>query len=245
MPGSRPFEEPRRRDPATFLSAPGPGTGETLVGGAPVSIRTLNAALTLAPRLAAVDGGADTVLRAGLRPDRVVGDMDSLSPEARAAFADRMHPIAEQDSTDFDKALRTGTAPWFLGVGFLGARLDHALACLTTLAQRRAPCVLLGDEDCLCVLPPRPLRLAAEVGARVSLWPLGPAMGRSTGLRWPVDGIEMAPGGRVGTSNAAAAAEIEIAFEGAPVVLILEARAVASLIAALDFGPRGAAAAPL
>ncbi|WP_109564818.1 thiamine diphosphokinase [Jannaschia seohaensis] len=197
----------------------------------------LKRALTLAPRLAAADGGADAVLAAGLRPDRVVGDMDSLSPEARAAFADVLHPIAEQDSTDFGKALRTSTAPWMLGVGFLGARLDHTLACLTELAVSRAPCVLLSGSDCVCILPPR-LRLDLPLGSRVSLWPLGPARGRSIGLNWPVDGLEMAPYGRVGTSNRSNAPRIEIAFEGAPVALLLDQNVLESLLVGLGFHPR-------
>lgn len=210
---------------------------ETLVGAAPVSTRILNRALTLAPALAAADGGADSLLAAGLAPDRVVGDMDSLSEAARRAFADRLHPVTEQDSTDFAKALRTSRAPWTLAVGFLGARLDHTLAVLSELARSRARCVLLSESDCVCILP-QSLTVALPVGSRVSLWPLGPARGRSTGLHWPVDGIEMAPDGRVGTSNRSTRPEITLAFEGAPVALLLEARAVGAMLDALDFRPR-------
>jgi thiamine pyrophosphokinase len=171
-------------------------------------------------------------------PDRVVGDMDSISDAARAAFADRLIPVTEQDSTDFAKALRLGGAPWTLAVGFLGGRLDHALACLTTLAETRAPCVLLGADDCVCMLPAEGLRLALPVGSRLSLWPLGPAEGRGTGLVWPVDGLAMAPDGRVGTSNRTCVPEIRLRFEGAPVALILEAGRVGAMLAALGLGAR-------
>ncbi|MDB2407588.1 thiamine diphosphokinase [Jannaschia sp.] len=217
---------------------------ETIVGGAPVSTGVLNRALMLAPRLAAADGGADTVLAAGLRPARVVGDMDSLSPTARTAFTPVLNEIAEQDSTDFAKALRTSDAPWTVGVGFLGARLDHTLACLTELARSRARCVLLGEEDCVCILPPH-LTLHLPVGSRVSLWPLGRACGRSTGLHWPVDGIEMAPASRVGTSNHSDAPDITLAFDGAPVALLLAADAIEALLEGLDFRPRPPASPPL
>ncbi len=40
-------------------------------------------------------------------------------------------------------------------------------------------------------------------GTRVSLYPMGPARGSSQGLEWPIDGIDFAPGQRVGTSNRA------------------------------------------
>ena len=48
--------------------------------------------------------------------------MDSVSRRARERLGTaRFHPIAEQDSTDFDKVLRSVQAPFMIGVGFLGA----------------------------------------------------------------------------------------------------------------------------
>ncbi len=218
-------------------------TPETVVGGAPVSSSVLSKALTLAPRLVAADGGADTVLAAGLRPARVIGDMDSASEDARAAFADVLLPIAEQDSTDFAKVLRVSRAPWTIAVGFIGARVDHFLACLSELARRRdrAPCILLGEEDCVCILP-RTAHLTLRVGARVSLWPLGPATGTSTGLEWPIDGVQFAPDHRVGTSNRAAAGDIALTTEGAAMALILDADALPAMLEMLKIDPRSPAA---
>lgn len=219
---------------------------ETLVGGAPVSTDIVAIALTRAPRLVAADGGADTVLAAGLRPARVIGDMDSVSQAARAAFCDVLAPVTEQDSTDFDKALRQSQSPFVIGVGFIGARVDHFLACLTTLARRReaAPCLLLGDEDCLCILPAE-VRLKVPVGTRVSLWPLGPATGQSRGLEWPIDGIEFSPGGRVGTSNRSTLPDVWIATQGAPMALILPASQLDAMLEMLKIWPRDAGASAL
>lgn len=219
------------------MNAPG-AVSQTLVGGAPVSIRTLKEALTHAPRLIAADGGADTVLAAGLMPEAVVGDLDSISDAARAAFADRLHHVGEQDSTDFAKALRTHPAPLTIGVGFMGARHDHFLSCLTELARSRAPCVLLGEEECLCLAPAR-LTLDVAAGARVSLWPMGPGTGRSEGLRWPLDGLAFGPTTRTGTSNAATG-RVRLALEGGPWVLSLPAAALSDLLAMLEKSPRGA-----
>ncbi len=218
-------------------------TAQTLVGGARVCIGTLKEALRRAPRLIAVDGGANTVLAAGMVPDAVVGDFDSLSKAARTAFADRLHHIAEQDSTDFAKALRTFPAPMTLAVGFMGARHDHFLACLTELARSGAPCVLLGEEECLCIAPAA-LALDLAAGTRVSLWPLGPASGRSEGLRWPLDGLDFGPVTRVATSNAATGS-VRLALEGGPWVLSLPAEVLPALLGALENAPRGAAGSPL
>jgi thiamine pyrophosphokinase len=205
----------------------------TFVGGATASMAEIEVSLTRAPRLIAVDGGADTVLNAGLCPEAVVGDMDSISPAARSAFADRLHPIEEQDSTDFAKALRAFPAPFAIAVGFVGARVDHFLACLSEMARSGAPVVLLSGEDCVCLAPSR-LSLDLLPGTRVSLWPLARSAGRSTGLRWPIDGLVFAPAGRVGTSNMATGA-VTLAIEAGPMALILPAAALDRLLLGLGW----------
>ena len=186
---------------APLLAVPG---GVTLVGGGALSAAELRSALRRAPPLVAADGGADRALALGAMPDIVMGDLDSLGPDARARIgADRIHHIPEQDSTDFTKCLRRIDAGFVLAVGFLGGRLDHGLAALTSLAaEARMPVILIGAEDIVFLAPPA-LDLSLAAGTRVSLWPLGPVRGQSLGLEWPIDGLDFAPGARVGTSNRA------------------------------------------
>ena len=50
----------------------------TLVGGAKTRLRASTPPLRYAPGLVAADGGAGSVLKAGLMPDAVIGDMDSI-----------------------------------------------------------------------------------------------------------------------------------------------------------------------
>lgn len=174
-----------------------------LVGGGAVEPDQVAAVRPLCNRVVAADGGADTALRFGMRPDAVYGDFDSISQQAVQQIPqERLHRIAEQDTTDFDKALRHIDAPLVLGVGFSGARLDHALAALTVLATyptRRV--VLVGAEDVTFLLPPT-LDLNLNAGSVLSLYPLGAVRIESQGLTWPTEGLEFAPDGRVGTSNA-------------------------------------------
>ncbi|SIO56952.1 thiamine pyrophosphokinase [Rhodovulum sp. ES.010] len=162
----------------------------------------MSRALALAPEIVAADSGADAALAAGHRPGRVIGDLDSVSEAALAVLPPGcLHRISEQESTDFEKCLRVVDAPLILGLGFLEPRLDHALAAMNVLARfpgRR--CILLGETD-LCFLCPPDLRLAPPEGARLSLFPLSPVAATSEGLRWPIAGIDFAPGGRIGTSN--------------------------------------------
>ncbi len=137
-----------------------------------------------------------------LDPLAVIGDFDSLSDRARNAIPpDRLHPIAEQESTDFDKCLRHIAAPLVLGVGFDGSRIDHQLAAYNALVRRPdRRCILLSRELITFVAPPE-LRLDLPVGTVLSLFPMARVEGRSNGLRWPIEGLKFAPDGRVGTSN--------------------------------------------
>ena len=213
--------------------------GVTLVGGGPVDTPVLSDALRRAPRLMAADGGADACLSHGLTPEAVIGDMDSVSPAARAAFADRLTPVASQDDTDFAKALGRIAAPFVIGVGFLGARIDHALAVFSHMGARGAdavpPVVLLSAHDCAAMVPPA-LSLDVTEGTRVSLWPLAAARLTSQGLVWPLDGLVLQPSGRVGTSNRAdaSAPPVRLTCEG-PCLILLPPEALDALLAGLGF----------
>ena len=59
--------------------------GVTLIGGGEVGPQALAAALALAPVVAAADSGADAALAHGLLPRAVIGDLDSLSDDARGS----------------------------------------------------------------------------------------------------------------------------------------------------------------
>lgn len=186
--------------------------GVTLAGGAPFTRDDLTTALALAPHPVAADGGADGMLVHGITPALVIGDMDSRRTSLPPTT--KLVPVAEQETTDFGKCLARINAPLYIGVGFLGGRLDHTLAALSVLltyANRRI--ILLGKDDIAFIAPPE-CRLAVEPGMRVSFYPLAPCRGvASTGLRWPIDGLSMVAGGQIGTSNESIASEITAHFE--------------------------------
>jgi thiamine pyrophosphokinase len=177
--------------------------GVTLLAGGPVLARDLTAALARAPVLVAADGGADRASALGAEPVAVIGDMDSISPQTRGKLGAKVHAITEQDSTDFDKCLRNIDAPFILALGCLGGRVDHELSVLSVLVRRAGrPVVLIGRDDVIFVAPPK-LRLNMRAGDRFSLFAMACVTGQSDGLRWPIAGIDFAPDGRGGTSNAA------------------------------------------
>lgn len=195
----------------------------TLVGGGPLDPRQLSMALALAPNAVAADGGGDVALPEGRAFAAVIGDMDSLrSGEALRARGVALHAIAEQDTTDLEKCLRSVEAPFCLGLGFLGGRLDHQLAAMNALVKFAGKkVVLLGASD-LCFACPSGFAMEIPAGERVSLFPMAPLRGIvSEGLRWSVAGLEMAPHGRVGTSNVAGGGRLRLGFDRPGMLVIL------------------------
>lgn len=205
----------------------------TLLGGGEVSLGDLKAALLQAPLLVAADGGANVAIEAGVIPDAVIGDLDSLSETSRRALPpDRLHLIPEQESTDFEKCLTRIAAPYVLGLGFTGARVDHLLAVWNALVRHPARrCLILGPDD-VAFAAPQTLRLDLAPGTRVSLFPMTPLGGTSRGLLWPIDGLDLSPGGRIGTSNQATG-PVDLAFDAAGMLVILPRSELPAAIAAL------------
>lgn len=208
-----------------------------LVGGGACPLEPLRETLPQVRHVVAADGGARHLIENGVFPDLVIGDMDSLEDRLRLALPDdRILHIPEQDSTDFDKALRHIEAPMVLAHGFLGGRLDHQLAALSVLCRYPARrCVLVGAEDVVSLLPPR-LALDLPLGMRLSLFPMGAVAGRSEGLQWPIDGLEMAPDAVIGTSNRVVG-PVRLEMARPAMLGILPLAAQGALLAGLEAAP--------
>lgn len=213
--------------------------GVTLAGGGPFGARDLALCLARAPVAVAADSGADHLLRLGTMPEAVIGDFDSLSAGARKLIPlARQHHLAEQATTDFDKALRSVEAPFVLALGFAGARLDHGLAAMNTLVTRaERACILIGPKDLAFAAPAR-LELDLAPGEPLSLFPMARVTGRSRGLEWPIEGLEMAPHGMIGTSNRVVARRVALEFDAPGMLVILPRRRLDAAIRALRSAPQ-------
>ncbi|MGC6497358.1 MAG: thiamine pyrophosphokinase [Candidatus Puniceispirillaceae bacterium] len=180
-----------------------------LVAASPVPVGPVLSMLPAAWPLLAADGGADALLDLGRRPDMVIGDMDSAVtlPDDLPCMA-----LDGQDDTDLQKCLARIDTPLLVGLACLDGRFDHALAAIHALMTLRhdRPVMLVGAHD--VVLRVRgECTFTADAGCRVSVWPLGrQAFGVSDGLRWQLDGLTMAAGSMIGTSNAAQGGMVHI-----------------------------------
>ncbi len=168
--------------------------GATLLGAAPERA-PLEEALRRAPALVCADGGANG-LPAGVTPEAVIGDLDSLDDvEGWAArLGPRLVRVEEQETTDLEKCLLRVEAPFFIGVGFLGGRVDHELAALHALIADPRPILLIGRED-VVLSAGRALALDLPAGVRLSLLPLRRVHAEAGA------GLTLEAGSRIGSSN--------------------------------------------
>lgn len=205
----------------------------TLVGGGALTPAMLAEAQAIASDVIAADGAANRLMDWGVAPCAVIGDMDSIRDADRVgASGATFVPIAEQDTTDFEKCLYATEAPLYVAAGFTGRRVDHMMAVFHALiAQPGKRVVLLGEHEVIAALAPgRTLRVHVGTGAVVSIYPLLATTGLvSDGLQWPVDGLDLAPGTRIGTSNRAIADEIAVAFDRPGALIMLPRPALAAL----------------
>ena len=191
----------------------------TLVGGGPVEAALLTQAVSFGETVVAADGGLHRAQALGVAVDHVIGDMDSV--DLTKVDGPKLHPITEQMSTDLDKCLRSCDAPYFVGVGFLGGRLDHQMAACHSLVEASDRQVVLAGKEDLCFLAPLSLSLKLPIGTRVSLFPMGEVAGNSTGLKWPIHAYQFSPALMIGTSNETNAESVELTFDRRRMLTIL------------------------
>ncbi len=208
-----------------------------IVGGGTVDAELLRDLYVSGGHLVGADGGADQIVAAGLVPEAIIGDFDSLSNPDGWLGRTRLMRIAEQDTTDFEKALYSTSAHVTIALGMTGKRFDHTLAALDAVARyARDRVIILVDEEDLAMALSGPFSFAVGEGERVSVHPLVPIkFRRSYGLRYPLDGLRLAPGERTGTSNEAVDGDFTIEPEPrskAPWLLILDRKYLFGIAAA-------------
>jgi len=196
---------------------------------------------------AALMGGADLVIAAdsgarwlagvGVRPDIVIGDMDSIDPDLLRRLAgegaEMEHHGAEKEESDSElavqRALRDGADEVVILGALGGARLDHELANLLLLADPRwqgTRLRIVRDGTTVRALDGEGrLELDAAEGDLVTLLPVGgEAVGvRTTGLRYPLDGEALPFGRSRGLSNQVEHAPASVSLKRGT-LLVIETR---------------------
>lgn len=186
---------PEVADPVLFVA-----------GGRPPSVEWLRVVGKTMP-VWAVDRGIETCRRAGITPERLIGDADSSSSQEWTWAVERGIPVElhhrDKDDTDLQLALRElaqarPTADVLLAGG-LGRRFDHAYSNIFSLLQAREwglrPVGLVDDMEALFLLEDSSSMEAVfnRPPSVVSLLPCSPVC-RGVSLRgvhWPLMETEL------------------------------------------------------
>jgi thiamine pyrophosphokinase len=178
-----------------------------------------------------VDGGASNALALGLKPQVVIGDMDSLEAEVRRDLQKEgclfvEHP-SRKDQTDSELAVRYALshgATEVILLAALGGRADHTLANVLLLAipeMARIPARVIDGNQELVVVRDEAL-IEGRPGDTVSLLPLtADAVGIHTeGLEYPLKDATLKFGATRGVSNVLVARQGRVRVETGLLLLI-------------------------
>ena len=146
-----------------------------------------------ADRIICCDGAADRLLAAGFTPMAVVGDGDSISPEARERLSDRLHIESEQETNDLSKAVRYAVRQGMhrlLILGATGRREDHTLGNISLLADYQARGLDVEMWTDYGVFTPATgcQTFASRAGQQFSVFCLDDAPLTLRDVRWPLEG---------------------------------------------------------
>ncbi|MCL2441626.1 MAG: thiamine diphosphokinase [Treponema sp.] len=165
----------------------------------------------------AADSGLIAAQNAGVNPDWVIGDMDSLDTQSRLTALPQERIIRlqhDKDFTDtemaFSLAVEKGCSQiWIIGGG--GGRLDHLFGIRSLFEREIFPNRWITDTSDIYCIEVEQREWKAESGAVVSVFPLGdgPWEAESEGLKWPLKGLPWNRG-FFGLSNAAVNGEFSI-----------------------------------
>lgn len=177
----------------------------------------------------AADGGADRALSAGVRPDVIIGDLDSISPQAKKILpAEKFIFVNNQNNTDLEKALDYLIAHQCTQctlTGFVGGRWDFTFGNFLSVYPYL-------DKMDICVAGKgwkiwpltHSVTKTVRPGARVSLIPAADCQNVTLqGLVYPLEHANLSLG-RTGQtlSNVAKLSEIKILFDKGFLLLYIE-----------------------
>jgi thiamine pyrophosphokinase len=209
---------------------------ETIIvvtGASPLTERAL-AALPDRCLVLAADGGLDHALAAGLRPSGLIGDLDSVSADG-LAWAEEHATISradtDKDQTDTELALAVAAdlnPQRIILIAGGGDRLDHLFAAVGALGAPTLTSVpdleaWWGDHRLHVVHGPGRTRLDVAPGTVLSVLAThGPCTGVSiSGVRWPLESVQLAPLIGHGVSNVADSGQVDIAVSSGVLTVII------------------------
>jgi len=151
----------------------------------PNPLHILNEAITII----CCDGAVNNLEEYGIIPSHIIGDMDSISPELKNKYKDKLIHVPEQNENDLRKALKWAENNGAKKASILGAtgkRDDHSLANIFTLLEfpSQLKLTIFTDHGKFSVVK-GDQKFASFIGEQVSLFSTDNTIGiTSTHLKY-------------------------------------------------------------
>lgn len=154
------------------------------------------------------DGGYDHAKAAGIKPDLLIGDLDSIHGTGDPEIETIIYP-SEKDDTDTGLCLQTALDRGcrdILIIGGLGGRLDHTMSNIQLITGKihLADRIEIRDEQNTCiVLRNSSLTLSKQGHQYVSIFSMAETSRGITasGFKYPLQDASLPMGSTLGTSN--------------------------------------------
>lgn len=147
-----------------------------------------------APVILCCDGAIKHLNLHHITPSFIIGDCDSISPEDRTKFGDKLITIADQSTNDLTKAANFAKELNFKKIIILGAtglREDHSLANISLLASYINwfdQVLMISDYGIFSAHLAGKFSLETEIKQQVSIFSLDPTTTISCNeLKWPLE----------------------------------------------------------
>ena len=178
-------------------------------------------ALHEAKYIVCCDGAANDFISNFGIPDAIVGDCDSISPENKIRFQDRLYPDPDQFTNDLTKAVNFCISRGIkdiIIIGATGKREDHTLGNISLLAeyQLRVRVIMITDYGRFTPIH-NETTFASRAGQQVSIFCIDYKPITLTGLKYPLENALLTNWWQ-GTLNESLGQEFTVSTQGRAIV---------------------------
>lgn len=183
-------------------------------------------ALRNAKNIICCDGAVNKLVKIGIEPSVIIGDLDSISEELRIMYKDIICHISSQETNDLTKAIEWCKDKGLKDITIIGAtgeRDDHSIANIFLLLHYKKKMRVRMLTDHGEFLPVyRSKNFDSYPGQQVSVFSVNPETKITTAnLRYPLDNQNL-PMLWQGTLNESMGRSFRLDFDPGPLVVFLK-----------------------
>lgn len=173
------------------------------------------------------DGGANSIRKLSIKPDYIIGDLDSITPANLKYFSKKtvIRKISRQNDTDVEKcikfALSKGVEECFL-LGVTGNRLDHSFCNLGIILKfsNMLKLHIISEESVLSVYEGH-CEIKTLPNETISLYGFDDkTLISSKGLKYKLNKTKLPFGKKESTSNVSVAEKVCLEIENGKIFVI-------------------------